>query len=82
MSKDDYMPFEGEVIRSIGHGMFTVKLDDNEFIDTPVLCTLSGKIKKNSIKIIEGDRVKIGVATADITNNGKTHGIINYRSKR
>jgi translation initiation factor IF-1 len=74
MSKDNYIPFEGQVLQSRGNNMFTVKIDDTE---QEVLCTLSGKIRKNSIKIIEGDKVKIGVCIADTTR-----GIINYRSKR
>lgn len=67
----DKLEFEGEVIESC-KGKFTVRVN-NSF---NVMCTLSGKIRLNSVKIIVGDRVKIEVSEYD-TSQGR----IIYRIK-
>lgn len=64
--------FEGEVLES-NKGKFKVKVNDNYF----VLCTLSGKIRQNSVKILNGDRVRIEVSQYD-TSQGR----IVYRIKQ
>jgi translation initiation factor IF-1 len=67
----DRLEFEGEVVDS-NKGKFKVKVSDNY----SVLCTLSGKIRMNSVKILLGDRVKIEVSEYD-TSQGR----IVYRIK-
>lgn len=67
----DKLEFEGEVVDSC-KGKFTVRVN-NTF---NVLCTLSGKIRMNSVKILVGDRVKIEVSEYD-TSQGR----IVYRIK-
>jgi len=67
----DRMEFEGEVIDS-SKGKFQVKVDDT-FV---VLCTLSGRIRKHSVKILLGDKVRIEVSEYD-TSQGR----ITYRLK-
>jgi translation initiation factor IF-1 len=67
----DKLEFEGEVIDSC-KGKFTVRVN-NTF---DVLCTLSGKIRMNSVKILVGDKVKIEVSEYD-TSQGR----ITYRTK-
>lgn len=68
----DRLEFEGEVIDS-NKGKFKVKVNDN----FTVLCTLSGKIRMNSVKILVGDSVKIEVSEYDTTQ-----GRIVYRIKK
>lgn len=65
------MEFEGTVIDS-SNSKFRVKVTDNY----TVLCTLSGKIRQNSVKILPGDRVKIEVGEYD-----PSQGRIVYRIK-
>lgn len=60
MPKDDCLQFDGLVVAARGNGNFLVRIDESE---TEVSCVLSGKIRKNSIRILEGDRVKIEVST-------------------
>ena len=67
----DKIEFEGEVVDSC-KGKFTVRVSDT----LTVLCTLSGKIRMNSVKILIGDRVKIEVSEYD-TSQGR----IIYRIK-
>lgn len=73
MSNDDRgrLEFEGEVIES-NKGRFKVKVSEN----LTVSCTLSGKIRMNSVKILVGDKVKIEVSEYD-----PTMGRIVYRIK-
>ena len=72
---DDKLEFEGLVSAARGNGMFLVAVQ-NAKEDTNVMCTLSGKIRKNNIKILEGDRVRIEVSVYDLTK-----GRITYRLK-
>jgi translation initiation factor IF-1 len=67
----DKLEFEGEVIDSC-KGKFNVRVSDT----LNVLCTLSGKIRMNSVKILVGDKVKIEVSEYD-TSQGR----IIYRVK-
>lgn len=71
MSNRDRLELEGEVIDA-NKGKFKVKINDNY----TVLCTLSGKIRMNSVKILTGDRVKVEVSEYDTTQ-----GRIVYRIK-
>lgn len=71
MSDRERMEFEGEVIDA-NKGKFRVKVNEN----LTVLCTLSGKIRMNSVKILIGDKVKIEVSEYDTTQ-----GRITYRNK-
>ncbi len=71
MSNRDKMEFEGEVVDSC-KDKFVVRVNDN----LSVRCTLSGKIRMNSVKILVGDKVKIEVSEYD-TSQGR----ITYRMK-
>ena len=71
MSNRDRLEFEGEVIDS-NKGKFKVKISETH----NVLCTLSGKIRMNSVKILLGDRVKVEVSEYD-----PSQGRIVYRIK-
>jgi len=54
---------EGKVTQALSNGLFRVKLE-NGFL---VLSHLSGKIRRNRIKIIVGDRVKVELSAYDLT---------------
>lgn len=63
MSKQENLIFTGEVIEELGNSMFRVELDNSH----KLLCTISGKIRKNYIRILTGDNVKIEVSPYDLT---------------
>ena len=69
--KSDVMILEGEVIENLPNTLFRVKLKE---VDKVVLCYLSGKMRKNYIKILPGDKVRIEVTAYD-----KDRGRIIYR---
>ncbi len=65
MTDRDRMEYEGIVTVS-NKGKFTVVVNENY----SVTCTLSGKIRQNSVKILLGDRVRIEVSPYD-TSQGR-----------
>lgn len=64
---------EGTVTESLPNAMFRVDLD-NGF---NVLAHISGKIRRNYIKILPGDRVKVELTPYDLTK-----GRITYRLRK
>lgn len=62
--------FSGTVLENLPNTMFKVSLSDGR----EVLCTLSGKMRMNHIKILPGDRVKV-----EMTPYDQTKGRIIYR---
>ena len=67
MAKEDIIKMDGQVIEVLPSTMFRVKLPDFE---TPILATISGKMRKNNIKILLGDRVELEISPYDL-NRGR-----------
>lgn len=65
MVKRDRLELEGQVIEDC-MGKFRVKVSDAHI----VLCTLSGKIRQNAVRILPGDIVKIEISEYD-TSQGR-----------
>ncbi len=72
MNKQGVIEFEGTIKESLPNAMFRVELDNGH----KVLAHVSGKIRKNFIRILPGDRVKIELTPYDLTR-----GRITYRIK-
>ncbi len=64
MAKEKAIEVIGEVIETLPNVMFRVRLDCN---DAVILCHACGKMRKNYIKVIAGDRVKIEMSPYDLT---------------
>lgn len=71
MEERSRLEFEGVVIDH-NSGKFKVKVNDSMI----VLCTLSGKIRTNSVKILPGD-----VCTIEVSEYDTSKGRIVYRHK-
>nr|QWX89968.1 translation initiation factor A [Aeginetia indica]WRW10972.1 translation initiation factor 1 [Aeginetia indica] len=54
---------EGLITESLSNGMFKVQLENENF----VLGYVSGKIRRNFIRLLPGDKVKIEVSHYDST---------------
>jgi translation initiation factor IF-1 len=63
MSEVNAVEMEGIVTESLPNAMFRVDLD-NGF---NILAHISGKIRRNYIKILPGDRVKVELSPYDLT---------------
>ena len=61
--KQNVIEMKGVVFQSLSNGMFRVKLDNGFF----VLAHVSGKIRKNYIRILLGDKVTIELSPYDLT---------------
>ena len=64
MADRELIEMEGTVIESLPNAMFQVELE-NGF---QVLAHISGKIRRNSIKILLGDRVTVELTPYDLTS--------------
>jgi translation initiation factor IF-1 len=64
MVKDkDVIEMEGEVTEALPNALFRVKLEPGQM----VLAHVSGKIRKNFIRILPGDKVKVELSPYDLT---------------
>ena len=61
--KDNVAVLEGSVIENLPNTLFKVKVNDSDKI---VLCYLSGKMRKNYIKILPGDNVRFEMTPYDL----------------
>jgi len=73
LAKDDLIPAVGVIIDKLPNAFFKVKLDNSEHV---VLAQISGKMRKNFIRILPGDRVAVEMSPYDLTR-----GRITYRYK-
>ena len=62
--KEDTINMEGYVEEVLPAAMFRVKIDS---VNTVVLAHLSGRMRKNNIKVLLGDRVEIEFTPYDLT---------------
>lgn len=65
MSKQQNIELEGLVISELGNSLFRVVLSNET--KQELLCTISGKIRKNYIRIMTGDKVKLEISPYDLT---------------
>jgi translation initiation factor IF-1 len=64
MAKEDIINMEGRVEEVLPATMFRIKLDN---IESLVLAHLSGRMRKNNIKVLLGDRVEMEFSPYDLT---------------
>lgn len=72
MSKEDVIEIEGVVVEKLPNAMFKVELDNGH----QVLAHISGKLRKNFIRILPGDKVTMEMSPYDLTK-----GRITWRDK-
>src|SRR5690606_9551009 len=72
MAKDDVIEFEGTISETLPNTMFRVKLENGH----EIIAHISGRMRKNYIRILTGDRVKVEMTPYDLTK-----GRITYRMK-
>ena len=72
MAKEEMLEFEGVVAEVLPDARCRVKLDNGH----EVVAYTSGRMKKNRIRILAGDRVTIEMTPYDLTK-----GRINFRHK-
>jgi translation initiation factor IF-1 len=65
--KDDVIEVEAVVLESLPNAMFRCAIKDASDSQEPILATISGKIRKNFVKILVGDKVLIELSPYDLT---------------
>jgi translation initiation factor IF-1 len=63
MSKEDVIQAEGKVLESLPNAQFKVKLDTGY----EIIAHISGRMRKNFIKVIPGDVVEVEISPYDLT---------------
>lgn len=72
MAKEEGIAVKGRILEALPNAMFKVQLENEEV----VLGHLSGKMRKNFIKVLPDDQVIIELSPYDLTR-----GRITFRSK-
>lgn len=72
MSREDHIEMEGTVIDTLPNTTFRVKLENGH----TVMAHISGRMRKNYIRILTGDKVKVELTPYDLTK-----GRITYRGR-
>ncbi len=67
MSKEEAIQFEGEVVETLPNTTFRVKLKTGHVVTAHI----SGKMRKNYIRILTGDQVTVEMTPYDLTK-GRT----------
>nr|YP_010383646.1 translational initiation factor 1 [Crepidomanes minutum]UEQ13222.1 translational initiation factor 1 [Crepidomanes minutum] len=73
MKKQNLIDVEGTVTESLPNAMFRVSLDNG----CQVLTHISGKIRRNYIRILPGDRVRVELSPYDLTKGRITYRLRN-----
>lgn len=63
MAKEELLEFPGEVVEQLPNAMFRVKLENGH----EILAHTSGKMRKNRIRVLEGDKVTVEMTPYDLT---------------
>jgi len=74
--KDDVIEVEAVVVDSLPNAMFRCAIEGAPDTQPLILATISGKIRKNFVKILVGDRVEIELSPYDLTR-----GRITFRNR-
>lgn len=73
MAKADHIEMNGVVIETLPNTMFRVKLENGHV----VIAHISGRMRKNYIRILKGDDVVVEITPYDLTK-----GRISFRGKK
>ena len=72
MAKEDQIEMEGEIVETLPNTTFRVKLENGHLVTAHI----SGKMRKNYIRILTGDKVRVELTPYDLTK-----GRITYRER-
>ena len=72
LAKEDHIEMEGTVVDTLPNTMFRVELENGHVVTAHI----SGKMRKNYIRILTGDKVTVQLTPYDLSK-----GRITYRSR-
>ena len=62
MAKEEILEFEGKILELLPQASFKILLDNGH----EVKAVISGKLRKNRIRILTGDRVRVAISPYDL----------------
>jgi translation initiation factor IF-1 len=72
LAKEDHIEMEGSIVETLPNTMFRVELDNGHVVTAHI----SGKMRKNYIRILTGDKVTVQLTPYDLSK-----GRIVYRAR-
>ncbi len=63
MSKEEHIEMEGTIVDTLPNTLFRVRLDNGHLVTAHI----SGKMRKNYIRILTGDKVTVQLPPYDLT---------------
>lgn len=69
MAKEDHIEMEGTVIETLPNTMFRVQLENGHMVTAHI----SGKMRKNYIRILTGDKVTVQLTPYDLSKGRITY---------
>lgn len=63
MAKEDHIEMTGTIMETLPNTMFRVKLENGHV----VIAHISGRMRKNYIRILTGDTVRVEITPYDLT---------------
>ena len=63
MSKQDLLEFKGKVTDLLPNAMFRVQLENGHIVSAHI----AGKLRKNRIRVLQGDNVTVEMTPYDLT---------------
>ena len=72
MAKEESIEMQGTILETLPNTMFRVQLDNGHI----VMAHISGKMRKNYIRILTGDKVTVQMSPYDLTK-----GRITFRAR-
>ena len=70
MAKSDAIEMEGVIVDTLPNTMFRVELENGHIVTAHI----SGKMRKNYIRILTGDKVKVELTPYDLSKEiGRAH---------
>ena len=68
MSKQDLLEFKGKVTDLLPNAMFRVQLENGHVVTAHT----AGKLRKNRIRVLQGDKVQVEMTPYDLTKGRLT----------
>ncbi len=68
MPKEEILEYEGKVLELLPQASFKILLDNGH----EVKAVISGKLRKNRIRILTGDRVRVAISPYDLSRGRVT----------
>jgi translation initiation factor IF-1 len=69
MTKEELISFKGTVLELLPNATFRVKLENGHLI----IAHTSGRMRKNRIRILVGDKIEVEMTPYDLTKGRVTH---------